>query len=108
MDWSFKVERITDFSVMDNFECGVAQMDNFIHGNLKYCDANHYCSTFMVRDFTNESIAALFSLSFDSVNLDSGDFEDLSLGAAGTDDLEVDDIFRSTLEKKYSYSALDI
>lgn len=37
MDWSFKVERITDFSVLDNFECGVAQMDNFIHGNLKYC-----------------------------------------------------------------------
>ena len=40
MDCHFKVERLSDFSVLDSFECGVAQMDNFIHGNLKYCDAN--------------------------------------------------------------------
>ena len=45
MDCHFKVERLSDFSVLDSFECGVAQMDNFIHGNLKYCDANHYCSS---------------------------------------------------------------
>ena len=39
MDCHFKVERLSDFSVLDSFECGVAQMDNFIHGNLKFCDA---------------------------------------------------------------------
>ena len=42
MDCNFKIERIADFSDLDNFECGVAQMDNFIHGNLKYCDAKLY------------------------------------------------------------------
>lgn len=108
MDCNFKVDRIADFSVLENFECGVAQMDNFIHGNLKFCDANHYCSTFVVRDSSNDSIAALFSLSFDSVNLDTDDFEDLSIGAAGTDDVEVDETFRSTFEEKYSYPALEI
>ena len=82
MDCHFKVERLSDFSVLDSFECGVAQMDNFIHGNLKHCDANHYCSTFVVRDIINGTIAALFSLSFDSVNLNPDDFEDLSVGAA--------------------------
>ena len=108
MDCHFKVERLSDFSVLDSFECGVAQMDNFIHGNLKYCDANHYCSTFVVRDIINDTIAALFSLSFDSVNLNPDDFEDLSIGAAGTDDLAVDETFRSTFEEKYSYPALEI
>ena len=108
MDCHFKVERLSDFSVLDSFECGVAQMDNFIHGNLKYCDANHYCSTFVVRDIINDTIAALFSLSFDSVNLNPDDFEDLSVGAAGTDDLAVDETFRSTFEEKYSYPALEI
>ncbi|MCF2659620.1 GNAT family N-acetyltransferase [Parabacteroides distasonis] len=108
MDCNFKIERIADFSDLDNFECGVAQMDNFIHGNLKFCDVNHYCSTFVVKDITNEAIAALFSLSFDSVNLDIDDFEDLHIGAAETDDLAVDDTFRSTFEKKYSYPALEI
>ena len=108
MDCHFKVERLSDFSVLDSFECGVAQMDNFIHGNLKFCDANHYCSTFVVRDSINDTIAALFSLSFDSVNLNSDDFEDLSIGAAGTDDLAVEETFRSTVEKKYSYPALEI
>ena len=93
MDCHFKVERLSDFSVLDSFECGVAQMDNFIHGNLKFCDANHYCSTFVVRDIINDTIAALFSLSFDSVNLNPDDFEDLSVGAAGTDDLAVDETF---------------
>ena len=108
MDCHFKVERLSDFSVLDSFECGVAQMDNFIHGNLKFCDANHYCSTFVVRDSINDTIAALFSLSFDSVNLNSDDFEDLSIGAAGTDDLAVEETFRSTFEKKYAYPALEI
>ena len=108
MDCHFKVERLSDFSVLDSFKCGVAQMDNFIHGNLKFCDANHYCSTFVVRDIINDTIAALFSLSFDSVNLNPDDFEDLSIGAAGTDDLAVDETFRSTFEKKYSYPALEI
>ena len=108
MDCQFKVERLSDFSVLDSFECGVAQMDSFIHGNLKFCDANHYCSTFIVMDIVNNTIAALFSLSFDSVNLNSDDFEDLSIGAAGTDDLAVDETFRNTFEKKYSYPALEI
>lgn len=108
MDCHFKVERLSDFSVLDSFECGVAQMDSFIHGNLKFCDANHYCSTFVVRDIIKNNVAALFSLSFDSVNLNSDDFEDLSIGTAGTDDLAVDESFRGVFEKKYSYPALEI
>ena len=60
MDCHFKVERLSDFSVLDSFECGVAQMDNFIHGNLKYCDANHYCSTFVVRDIINMDVWPMY------------------------------------------------
>ena len=33
---------------------------------------------------------------------------DFHIGAAETDDLDVDDTFRSTFEKKYSYPALEI
>ena len=42
------------------------------------------------------------------MSFNSDDFEDLSIGAAGTDDLAVEETFSSTFEKKYSYPALEI
>ncbi|MGM9759701.1 MAG: GNAT family N-acetyltransferase, partial [Parabacteroides sp.] len=53
-------------------------------------------------------VVALFALSFDSVNLDSDDFEDIHSGTSGTDLMDVDDVFRENFEQKYTYPALEI
>lgn len=104
----FVIEKLDDFDRLSNFFCGVAQMDNFIHGNLKICNDNHYCTTFVVIEESTNEIVALFSLSFDSVNLDADDFEDINIGASGTDMINVDESYRVTFEQKYTYPALEI
>ena len=104
----FIIEKLDDFDRLSDFYCGVTQMDAFIHGNLKKCNDNHYCTTFVVTEDNSKEIVALFALSFDSVNLDADDFEDIKIGASGTDMIDVDDSFRETFELKYTYPALEI
>lgn len=104
----FIVENLEDFDELMNFQCGEAQMDEFIHGNLKECSINHYCKTYCVRCVANNEIAAIFSLSFDSVDIDHDDFDDMRIGAAGTDKPQVTESFRERFEEKYTYPALEI
>lgn len=104
----FVIEKLDDFDRLGNFFCGVAEMDNFIHDNLKICNDNHYCTTFVVKEDSSDEIVALFSLSFDSVNLDASDFEDINIGASGTDMIDVDENHRNAFELKYTYPALEI
>ena len=49
-----------------------------------------------------------FRLAFDSVDIDSDDFDDMRMGAAGTDLPAVKETFRETFEQKYTYPALEI
>lgn len=102
------VELLVDFNELVDFSCGEEQMDEFIHGNLKDCSINHYCTTYCVRNKDNREIAAIFSLSFDSVDIDQDDFDDMRIGAAGTDKPHVTDSFRERFEEKYTYPALEI
>ena len=78
----FIVENLEDFDELKDFYCGEEQMDDFIRGNLKECSINHYCKTYCVRCVSNNVIAAIFSLSFDSVDIDHDDFDDMRIGAA--------------------------
>lgn len=73
--------RLTDYSELDNFECGLEEMDNFIHSpsGLKMSIENHYCICFGVKN-EHDSIVAIFALSFDSVSLDADNLEDLFSG----------------------------
>lgn len=102
------VELLDDFEELESFSCGEKQMDAFIHGNLKECSVNHYCSTYCVRKADNNEIVAIFSLSFDSVDIDDDDFDDMRIGASGTDKPSVTESFRERFEEKYTYPALEI
>lgn len=104
----FIVEGLKDFRELDDFYCGESQMDEFIHGKLRECSVNHYCQTYCVRCAANNEIAAVFSLSFDSVDIEHDDFDDMRIGAAGTDKPHVTDTFRERFEEKYTYPALEI
>lgn len=103
-----RVDLLKDFKLLENFECGVKQMDDFIHDHLQSCNDNHYCTTYAAVDISTARVAGLFALSFDSVTLDGGDFEDMRIGAATTDILDVDESFRERLESKTVYPALEI
>ena len=102
------IQRVTDFSGIEQFECGITQMDNFLHEHLEDCSKSHYCTTYFVRFEHDGDIVALFSLSNDSVDIDSDDFEDMRIGASGTDLPLVDELFREQFEQKYTYPALEI
>ncbi len=104
----FIVGHLYKFDELQDFYCGEVQMDEFIHGNLKECSMNHYCTTYCVHNAVNNEIAAIFSLSFDSVDIDHDDFDDMRIGAAGTDKPHVTESFRERFEEKYTYPALEI
>lgn len=102
------VEFLDNFKELESFSCGEKQMDDFIHENLEDCSINHYCTTYCVRNAESNEIAAIFSLSFDSVDIDHDDFDDMRIGAAGTDKPHVTESFRERFEEKYTYPALEI
>lgn len=105
---NFVIEHLSDFGELTDFYCGESQMDEFIHGNLKECSDNHYCITYIVRSTSDNDIAAIFSLSFDSVDIEKDDFDDMRIGAAGTELPDITDSFRDQFEEKYTYPALEI
>ena len=100
------IHRISSVDYLKDFNCGVPPMDNFIHGMLQLSIDHYYCRTYVAE--INDEIVAVFALSFDSVDLDSDDREELSMGvsSAGTPDVsgEYEEIFYS----KRRYPALDI
>lgn len=97
------VER-TD-SLID-FECGVPAMDKFIHEGLQRSLEHHYCRLYIAT--ANGVIVAMFALSFDSVDLDVDDKNEISTGisSTGTPDLSFD--YEDTFYNKMRYPALDI
>jgi GNAT superfamily N-acetyltransferase len=102
------IELMGDYAELSDFCSGWKSMDDFIHEKLKDCDESHYSRTFCVREAKNNKIIAIFSLAFDSVDIDSEDFDDMRTGAAGTDMPEVSSDFREKFEQKYTYPALEI
>lgn len=104
----YKIEHLPDFNELTNFYTGKNKMDDFLHNHLKDCEESHYCSTFCVRLKANNSIVAIFALAFDSVDIDSDDFDDMRMGAAGTELPAVKSHFREQFEQKYTYPALEV
>lgn len=107
MDVAYKIELLSDFKLLSDFNCGVKPMDDFIHSDLEIYTKNHYCSTYCVKASSGK-VAALFALSLGSIILDPDDFEDINIGASETDRPKVDEQTRSDFENKYVYPALEI
>lgn len=105
---NLRISRLDNFCRLDDFFCGNRQMDDFIHGNLRLCDENHYCYTYIATDTDSGKVGGMFALSFDSVSLDGDDFDDLRMGAANTSDLDITPEFRERFEEKSDYPALEI
>lgn len=97
------VDTITPFM---GFECGVPTMDKFIREGLELSIKNHYCQAYAVK--RDNDVIAMFALSFDSVDLDTDDKEEISAGISTTGIPDVDNDYEDTFYSKRRYPALDI
>ncbi len=97
-----------DIQELDNFYCGITEMDKFIHNSNGFTMSidNHYCKAFVVKD-ESSNIVAVFALNFDAISFDSDNIDDIFSGALGSTpniDFEYNEIFIS----KVHHPALEI
>lgn len=105
---NFKIVPATDFSLLKKFSCGISIMDSFLHETLEECVKNHYCTLFYVLEKTSEDLIAIFSLSFDSLVLDSDDKEELMSGISQASIPQITKKYKDLFLGKTSYPALEI
>ena len=77
------IEVLKDRQFMHDFRCGVPAMDRFIQDGLYLSVLHHYCQAYIVK--LGEEVIALFALSFDSLDLDEDDKNDLMTGISVAD-----------------------
>ena len=100
------IEPLEDFHCLSSFCSGVESMDLFIRGDFKLSVENHYCTAYTVKH--GEEIIAIFALSFDSLDLDIDDKDELMSGISLTATPSVDFNYQNTFYAKPRYPALDI
>lgn len=97
---------LSDFQCLQIFTSGVESMDKFIRGDFRLSVENHYCQAYAVK--LEEEIVAIFALSFDSLDLDSDDKEELQSGFSSTASPEIGFDYQETFYAKPRYPAMDI
>ena len=101
-----RVKPLEDFHCLDKFCSGIESMDFFIRNNFRLSVENHYCVAYVV--MYQEEVVAVFALSFDSLDLDTDDKEELESGLSSTGEPDVDWNYKDTFYSKPRYPALDI
>ena len=81
-------------------------MDTFIQGDFRMSVENHFCSAYGV--WSGQELVAIYALSFDSLDLDSDDKEELMTGVSLTGRPELDWNYYDIFLAKPRYPALDI
>ena len=99
-------EKITDFHCLSTFTSGVEPMDVFIQGDFRMSVENHYCTAYGI--WYQDDLIAIYALSFDSLDLDSDDKEELQTGLSATGSPDIDWNYNDTFYAKPRYPALDI
>ena len=99
-------KKLTDFHCLDSFFSGVKAMDKFIQCDFHTSVVNHYCTAYGV--WYGEELVAIYALSFDSLDLDSDDKEELQTGISSTGAPYIDWNYKDTFYAKPRYPALDI
>ena len=99
-------KELSDFHCLKTFCSGVETMDKSIQGDFRMSVENHYCTAYGV--WLGDELVAVYALSFDSLDLDSDDKEELEAGFSPTGSPNIDWNYKDTFYAKPRYSALDI
>ena len=97
---------LEDFHCLNSFSSGVESMDIFIRGDFRLSVEHHYCTAYLAK--YGEEVVAVFALSFDSLDLDTDDKDELYTGMTSTGTPDIDWNYRDTFYAKPRYPALDI
>ena len=101
-----RINPLKDFNCLDTFFSGIESMDTFIQGDFRLSVKNHYCTAYVV--LSGDDVVGVFALSFDSLDLDSDDKEELRTGISLTGVPDIEWSYRNTFYSKSRYPALDI
>ena len=101
-----RVKPLDDFHCLKSFTSGIEAMDNFIRNDFRLSVENHYCSAYTA--YCYDELVAVFALSFDSLDLDCDDKDELRSGISATGTPNVDWNYKDTFYGKPRYPALDI
>ena len=97
-----RISQVFSTECFASFQCGVKQMDDFIHDGLQLSVDNHSCVLYKAT--INDTIVALFALAFDSLYLDSYDKEDLRASS----EVSIVEDYAEVFWSKHHYPALEI
>ena len=101
-----RVKQLEDFHCLSTFCSGVESMDKFIRVDFRMSVENHYCTAYVVK--YQEEVVAVFALSFDSLDLDTDDKEELQTGMSSAGSPDIDWNYKDTFYAKPRYPAFDI
>lgn len=100
---------ITNFELLKSFSYGIQSLDDFIHSGLEVYSKSHYCSVYAVSTKNgSRDIVAVFALAFDSIVLETDDFDDMNSGFSETWRPNVLENSRIEFENKSVYPTLEI
>ena len=109
MEAAYEISLIADFESLKSFSCGIESLNDFIHSGLEVYSKNHYCSAYSVlAKNASKDIVAIFALAFDSIVLDSDDFDEMNSGFSETQRPKIEENYRIEFENKSVYPALEI
>lgn len=98
--------KLDDHLCLKSFRCGMPAMDIFIQEGLQTSVYHHYCQAYKV--CLDSQIVALFALSFDSLNLDIDDKNDMKAGFSITQPPLLAEDYKDIFFSKPHYPALEI
>lgn len=102
------IEHLVRMEELKDFRCGVFKMDAFIqNGGIEESIRNNYCQAYSVRNEENK-LVAFFALSYDSLQLDADDIDDLQNGWSDTSTPQPTEEYFDTFWAKVHYPALEI
>lgn len=100
------IEPLRDFSILKDFDCGIETMNKFIRNGFQLSVENHFCEAYAVT--AEHDLVGIFALSFDSIDLDSDDKEELQQGVSTASKPMMDYNYEEIFYSKRRYPALDI
>lgn len=103
---SLTIRILDNVSQLDDFNCGIKAMDDFIHSGLANSVRNHYCNLYSVT--LDNEIVAMFSLSFDSLELDWDSLEEILDNQSSSNKPNLSSNYVDTFLNKHHYPALEI
>lgn len=103
---SLTIRILDNVSQLDDFNCGIKAMDDFIHSGLANSVRNHYCNLYSVT--LDNEIVAMFSLSFDSLELDLDSLEEILDNQSSSKKPNLSSNYVDTFLSKHHYPALEI